>query len=54
MGTIVVSIILIAIVSAKVINMIKNKKKGVSIFSCGCGCSKCPSTSTCHNKQKTK
>lgn len=52
MGTIVVSIILIAIVTARLINMIKNKKKGMSILSCSCGCSNCPSASMCHGRQE--
>ena len=46
-GTISVSLLLIAILSAIVAVMVRNKKKGVS--SCGGGCSGCPFSGRCHS-----
>lgn len=45
-GTIIICAVLIAVVTAIIVNMIKNKKKGKS--SCGCGCADCPMSGTCH------
>lgn len=45
-GTIVVSLILIAVVSLIVARMIKDKKQGKS--SCGCGCENCAMHGKCH------
>jgi len=50
MGTIGVSIILFIIISLKIVNMIKNKKKGKPIIGCSCGCESCPSAPMCHGK----
>ncbi|MCR5593009.1 MAG: FeoB-associated Cys-rich membrane protein [Saccharofermentans sp.] len=47
-GTIIVSVILIVIVSLAVRSLIKKKIKGES--TCGCGCSNCPASGTCHKK----
>lgn len=49
-GTIIVSLVILAVVAFIVIKMIKDRKKGKS--SCGCGCSNCPSSSMCHSKTK--
>ena len=46
MGTIIISIILIAIVFGIILKMAKDKKSGKS--SCGCGCSSCPMNGKCH------
>lgn len=46
MATIIICAVLIAVVSAIIISMIKNKKKGRS--SCGCGCADCPMSGSCH------
>ena len=46
MGTIIISIILVAIVGSIIFKMAKDKKAGKS--SCGCGCSSCPMSRECH------
>ena len=54
-GTIAVLLILAAILTPIAVNVVKNKKKGVS--SCGCGCSTCPYSGKCHaeaNKNSEK
>lgn len=48
-ATIIICAVLIAIVAAIIVSMIRNKKKGKS--SCGCGCSDCPMSSSCHPKK---
>ncbi len=45
-GTIVICLLLVAIVSAIIIRLIKNKKAGKS--SCGCGCQSCAMAGACH------
>lgn len=50
-GTIIVSAILIAVITKVIVKLVKDKKKGKS--SCGCGCSNCAMSGTCHsNVQK--
>lgn len=46
LGTIIVSLILIAIVTAIIVNMIRDRKKGKN--SCGCGCEHCALHGKCH------
>ena len=46
LGTIAVLLILAAILTPIAVNVVKNKKKGVS--ACGCGCSSCPYSGRCH------
>lgn len=48
-GTIIVCAILILIVAGVIISMIRDKKKGKS--SCGCGCSGCPMSGSCHSRK---
>lgn len=48
MATIIICAILLAVVTAIIINMIRKKRKGKS--SCGCGCSTCPMSGTCSSK----
>lgn len=48
-ATIIICAVLIAVVSAIIVCMIKNKKKGKS--SCGCGCADCPMSGSCHPKK---
>ncbi len=48
LGTIIITLILIAIVAAIVISMIRDKKKGKT--SCGCDCAHCGCCGACHNK----
>ena len=50
MATVIISLILIAIVACIVFKMIKDKKAGKS--SCGCGCSSCPMSGSCHKGSK--
>lgn len=47
-STIIICAVLIAAVTAIVANLIKNKRNGKS--SCGCGCSSCPASGSCHGK----
>ncbi len=50
-GTIIVSILVVGIVVAIVLNQIVRKKQGKS--SCSCGCSRCANSQYCHSaKQK--
>ena len=46
LGTIVVSLILICIVTAIIVKTVKDKKQGKS--SCGCGCEHCAMRDKCH------
>ncbi len=48
LGTIVVSLILIIVVSAVVFKMIKDKKNGIS--SCGGNCAHCKMCAACRKK----
>ena len=50
LGTIIVSLVLIAIVALIVGKMIRDKKKGKS--SCGCGCANCAMRGSCHSTDK--
>lgn len=47
-GTIIVGLIVLAIITAVVIGMIRKKKNGKS--TCGCGCANCPLSGDCHKK----
>ena len=46
LGTIIITLILIGIVTAIIISMKKDKKKGMT--SCGCGCQNCAMHGMCH------
>ncbi len=48
-ATIVICIVLIAAVTAIIVGMVRDKKKGKS--SCGCGCADCPMSNSCHHKK---
>ncbi|MBR3039933.1 MAG: FeoB-associated Cys-rich membrane protein [Lachnospiraceae bacterium] len=48
LGTIIVSLILVAIIGLVLYSRIRKKRKGIS--TCGCGCSSCPSNGMCHKK----
>ncbi len=48
-ATIIICAVLLAVVSAIIVSMIKNKKKGKS--SCGCGCANCPMSGSCNPKK---
>lgn len=45
-GTIAISIALIAMVAGVIAVMVKDRKKGKS--SCGCNCAHCPMSGSCH------
>ncbi|MDD7035756.1 MAG: FeoB-associated Cys-rich membrane protein [Firmicutes bacterium] len=49
LATIIICAVLAAIVVAIIAGMIRNKKKGKS--SCGCGCSSCPMSGSCHKEK---
>lgn len=51
-GTIVVLAVVIAIIATVIISMRKGKKSGKS--SCGCGCSNCPMSGSCHSAEKNE
>lgn len=46
LGTIVISVVLLAIVAAIIVSMIRDKKKGKS--TCGNNCSHCALSGSCH------
>ena len=50
-GTIIVSIFLIIVVSLIIRYLVNNKKKGKSL--CGGGCSCCPMAGKCHPQSKS-
>lgn len=50
MGTFIVLLILVAIVSLIVVKLIHDKKEGKS--SCGCGCQNCAMHEKCHSSCK--
>lgn len=49
LATIIICVFLVAVVTAIIISMFRNKKKGKS--SCTCSCSDCPMGGQCHNKK---
>ncbi|MCI9413865.1 MAG: FeoB-associated Cys-rich membrane protein [Clostridiales bacterium] len=51
LATILIGLILLLIVAAIVIHLVRKKKRGQS--SCGCGCSSCPLSSSCHTTPPT-
>lgn len=46
LGTIIITLALIAIVAAVIVQMVKDKKHGKG--SCGCGCENCAMHGKCH------
>ena len=50
LSTIIVCAILAAVFAGVIRTVIKNKKKGKS--ACGCGCSSCPMSGSCNDKQE--
>ncbi|MGI5935562.1 MAG: FeoB-associated Cys-rich membrane protein [Oscillospiraceae bacterium] len=47
LGTIIISLVLLAVVALIIANMARKRKRGQSA-GCGCGCSGCPSATMCH------
>ena len=45
-GTIIISAVLLGIMTAIIVKLIKDKRRGRS--SCGCGCANCPMSGQCH------
>ena len=48
LGTVIVSLILIALVTVIIVKMVKDKKSGKG--SCGCSCEHCAMHGKCHTK----
>ena len=48
LGTIVIALILFAVVTAVIVSMVRNRKKGKS--SCGCDCAHCGCCGSCHKQ----
>lgn len=48
LGNIIISLVLLAVVVGIIIKLIKDKKNGKS--SCGCNCSHCAMSGSCHYK----
>ena len=48
LATIIICIVRVLIVTAIIVSLIKNKKKGKS--SCGCNCAHCAMAGSCHKK----
>ena len=48
-GTVLITLLLIAAVAGIVIKTLKDRKKGQT--SCGCGCEHCAMRGACHQKQ---
>ena len=48
LGTIILSVILVAIVALIIVKMVKNRKSGKSTGGCGCGCEHCAMYGKCH------
>ena len=46
LATVIISLILLSVVALVIVKTVKNKKQGKS--SCGCGCSSCPMSASCH------
>ncbi|MBO4927187.1 MAG: FeoB-associated Cys-rich membrane protein [Clostridiales bacterium] len=52
LGTIVISLVLLAIVAGIILSIWRDKKKGKS--SCGCNCGHCAMSGTCHQAAGSK
>lgn len=50
LATIIICAVLLAAVAAIIAGMIRNKKKGKT--SCGCGCSTCSMSGSCHSAKQ--
>ena len=48
LGTMILCVILAAVVALVIISMVRRKKKGKS--SCGCNCTGCPMSGSCHHE----
>lgn len=52
LGTIIVLLVVLAVLTLIIVNMVKRKKRGET--NCGCGCENCASRGICHEKDKNK
>ncbi len=50
MATIIICAVLVAAVARIIAGMVRRKKNGQS--SCGCGCSNCPMSGSCHSEKQ--
>lgn len=48
-ATIIICTALLAVITAVIAGMVRDKKKGKS--SCGCGCANCAMNGSCHSKK---
>ena len=48
-GTICVIVLLLLVTGGILTGLVRNRKQGTS--SCGCGCSNCPMSGSCHTKK---
>ncbi|MDR0857751.1 MAG: FeoB-associated Cys-rich membrane protein [Oscillospiraceae bacterium] len=53
LGTIIVSLVILGIITAIVASMISDKRKGKNI-ACNCGCGSCPKASACRSTSNKK
>ena len=51
-ATVIISLVLAVIVALIIFSLVKNKKKGYS--SCGCKCSHCAMSGSCHGAAEKK
>ncbi|MBQ1771134.1 MAG: FeoB-associated Cys-rich membrane protein [Clostridia bacterium] len=49
LGTIIVAVLLIGVISAVIAGLIRDRKKGKS--SCGCNCAHCAMAQSCHSRK---
>lgn len=49
LGTVVVSVLLLAAIAAILVGLLKDRKNGKT--SCGSGCAGCPMSDRCHQKK---
>ncbi|HIT68293.1 MAG TPA: FeoB-associated Cys-rich membrane protein [Candidatus Aphodomonas merdavium] len=52
-GTILISLFLLAAVVAIIINLISKKRRGESACGCGGSCAGCPMGCNCHSRKET-
>lgn len=50
LGTVIVSVLLLAAIAAILVGMLRDRKNGKA--SCGSGCSGCPMGDNCHQQKK--
>ncbi|MDR0936900.1 MAG: FeoB-associated Cys-rich membrane protein [Oscillospiraceae bacterium] len=48
LGTIIISLVLLGIVTAIIASMLSDKRKGKSVVCGNCACGSCPKSAACH------